>query len=126
MQGLSRQRIGLFLGPALFVAVLLVPIPAAMADAARAVGAAAWAPMVAFGTLLWVLVWWVTECMPLGLAALIVPLVFSLSGILPWRTTLASFADPIIWIIMGGFAPAAAFPKWDPIGGFRFAPPPRV
>ena len=113
MQGLSRQRIGLFLGPALFVAFLLVPIPASMADAARAVGAAAWAPMVAFGTLLWVLVWWVTECMPLGLAALIVPLVFSLSGILPWRTTLASFADPIIWIIMAGFALAAAFRKWD-------------
>ncbi len=113
MKGLSKQRLGLFLGPALFAIVVLLPRPQSMVDAARAIGAADWAPQLALGMLLWILTWWVTECMPLGLAALAVPLVFSVSGILPWKTTLSSFADPIIWIIMAGFVLAASFRKWD-------------
>lgn len=71
------------------------------------------APQIALGTLIWVLVWWVTECVPLGLAALIPPMVFSLTTILTWRTALTSFTDPIIWIFMAGFVLAAAFRKWD-------------
>jgi len=102
MEGLTKQRLGLYLGPALFVVVMLIPPPASMTDAARAAGAAGWAPQLALGMLAWILTWWVTECMPLGLAALAVPLVFSLSGVVPWRTTLTAFADPIIWIIMAG------------------------
>jgi len=68
-------------------------------------------PQVALGTLLWVLAWWVTECVPLGIAALIPPIVFSMSKILTWRTALTSFTDPIIWIFMAGFVLAAAFRK---------------
>ena len=92
MEGLTKQRLGLYLGPALFVVVMLIPPPASMTDAARAAGAAGWAPQLALGMLAWILTWWVTECMPLGLAALAVPLVFSLSGVVPWRTTLTAFA----------------------------------
>jgi len=102
MEGFSKQHLGLFLGPALFVVVMLIPPPASMIDAARAAGAAGWAPQLPLGMLAWILTWRVTECMPLGLAALAVPLVFSLSGVVPWRTTLTAFADPIIWIIMAG------------------------
>lgn len=71
------------------------------------------APQIALGTLLWVLAWWVTECVPLGIAALVPPLVFSLTTILSWRTALTSFTDPIIWIFMAGFVLAASFRKWD-------------
>jgi sodium-dependent dicarboxylate transporter 2/3/5 len=71
------------------------------------------APQLALGTLLWVLVWWVSECVPLGLAALVPPMVFSLTTILTWKTALTSFTDPIIWIFMAGFVLAAAFRKWD-------------
>ncbi len=111
--GVTKQRLGLYLGPALFVAAVLIPPPSSMIDAARASGAPDWAPQLALGMLLWIIVWWVSECMPLGLAALAVPLVFSLSGIVPWRSTLTAFADPIIWIIMAGFVLASAFRKWD-------------
>jgi len=113
---LPRQTVGLFLGPGVFaglVLVLLNPEPAAMVAAARSVGAADWAPVVALATLLWVLIWWLTECVPLGLAALLVPLVFSSTGIIPWKAALGSFTDPIIWIFMAGFVLAAAFRKWD-------------
>ncbi len=113
---LPRQTLGLYLGPAVFAGVLLVllnPEPAAMVDAARAVGATDWAPVVAVATLLWVLIWWLTECVPLGLAALLVPLLFSSTGIIPWKAALGSFMDPIIWIFVAGFVLAAAFRKWD-------------
>ncbi len=113
---LPRQTIGLYLGPAVFVLLLVVllnPEPPAMVDAARALGAADWAPVVAVATLLWVLIWWLTECVPLGLAALLVPLVFSSTGIVPWKAALGSFMDPIIWIFVAGFVLAAAFRKWD-------------
>ncbi len=113
---LPRQTVGLYLGPAVFALLLLVllnPEPTAMVNAARVVGAEDWAPVVALATLLWVLIWWLTECVPLGLAALLVPLVFSATGIIPWKSALGSFMDPIIWIFVAGFVLAAAFRKWD-------------
>ncbi len=113
-----KQTLGLILGPSLFAAlvlslVVLTPEPAAMVDAAAQVGAPPWAPVVALGALLWILTWWLTECIPLGLAALLAPLIFSTTGIVPWKSALGSFMDPIIWIFIAGFVLAAAFRKWD-------------
>jgi len=112
---LSKQRIGLILGPLLFVAIVLVPTPQSMIDVAPdpSTGASEKAPLIALGTLAWVLAWWVTECVPLGIAALVPPLVFSMTKILRWDTALTSFTNPIIWIFMAGFVLAAAFRKWD-------------
>jgi sodium-dependent dicarboxylate transporter 2/3/5 len=112
---LTKERMGLILGPALFLVTVLIPEPQSMVAAAAdpSIGAPEKAPQVALGTLLWVLVWWVTECVPLGIAALIPPLVFSMTKILQWKTALTAFTDPIIWIFMAGFVLAAAFRKWD-------------
>ncbi len=113
---LPRQTVGLYLGPGAFALLILVflnPEPIAMVNAARSIGAPDWAPVVALATLAWVLIWWLTECVPLGLAALLVPLIFSSTGIVPWKSALGSFMDPIIWIFVAGFVLAAAFRKWD-------------
>lgn len=110
---LTKQRIGLLLGPVLFLMTLAIPEPQSMVDAAGEKGVAAISPLVALGTLLWVLAWWVTECVPLGVAALVPPLVFSIAGILSWSTSLTSFTNPIIWIFMAGFVLAACFRKWE-------------
>ncbi|RLJ00569.1 MAG: hypothetical protein DRP08_06495, partial [Candidatus Aenigmatarchaeota archaeon] len=67
---------------------------------------------LAIGILLWVASWWVTECVPLGLAALIPPIIFSFTGILTWKDSLRYFMDPIIWVFMGGFVIAKAFQVW--------------
>jgi len=110
----NKQKIGLVLGPLLFLLIVLLPEPQSMVDAAAEKGIdLAKAPQIALGTLLWVLVWWVTECVPLGIAALVPPMVFSLTTILTWKTALTSFMDPIIWIFMAGFVLAASFRKWD-------------
>jgi sodium-dependent dicarboxylate transporter 2/3/5 len=110
----TKQRLGLLLGPLIFLVFVLVPEPQSMVDAAKSIGDIPdKAPMIALGTLLWVLIWWVSECVPLGVAALVPPIVFSMTEILTWNTALTSFANPIIWIFMAGFVLAAAFRKWE-------------
>lgn len=111
----TKQRVGLVLGPLIFLIVALMPEPQSMIDAVHDVNAdlTERAPLIALATLFWVLVWWVTECVPLGIAALLPPVVFSMTQILSWTTALASFTNPIIWIFMAGFVLAAAFRKWD-------------
>ena len=117
---LTKVRIGLILGPLVFLVISLLPMSQAMTDAIpdelidrASLGFVDKAPLIALGTLLWVLIWWVTECVPLGVAALVPPLIFSMSEIVPWRDALTSFTNPIIWIFMAGFVLAAAFRKWE-------------
>ena len=112
---LNKRNVGLVLGPLLFLTIVLIPEPQSMVDAAAALGSPEKAPQIALGTLLWVLIWWVTECVPLGIAALVPPVIFAMSmpDKLTWKTLLGAFTDPIIWIFMAGFVLAAAFRKWD-------------
>jgi len=101
------------LGPILFLICILWPTPPAMVEAARKAGSnLVLSPQLALGVLLWVGTWWITECVPPGVAALVAPIILSELGILSWRESLTSFMDPIIWIFIGGFALARCFQKW--------------
>jgi solute carrier family 13 (sodium-dependent dicarboxylate transporter), member 2/3/5 len=57
-------------------------------------------------------VWWVTECVPLGITGMLAPLIFAISGILTIQDAVENFADPIIWIFIAGFILAASFQRW--------------
>jgi sodium-dependent dicarboxylate transporter 2/3/5 len=57
------------------------------------------------------LIWWITECVPLGVPGLLAPFIFVISGILGINQALPMFSDPIIWIFISGFILAAAFQK---------------
>jgi sodium-dependent dicarboxylate transporter 2/3/5 len=96
----------------LFVASILVPAPSSMAEVASDNSLPAYAPQLALGTMLWMVVWWVTECVPLGITGLIASIVFTLSGILSIEDAVDNFADPIIWIFIAGFILAASFQRW--------------
>lgn len=109
---LNKENLGLVLGPLLFATTILMPFPESMAEAAADNSAPAFAPRIALGTMLWMIVWWVTECIPLGITGMIAPLVFTVSGILTVRDALQNFADPIIWIFISGFILAASFQRW--------------
>jgi sodium-dependent dicarboxylate transporter 2/3/5 len=109
----SKRRIGLIVGPVLFAIVVILPTPESMSQAAEDAGAPERAPQIALGTMLWILTWWITECVPLGIAALLAPLIFCLSAILGWSSALTSFMHPIIWIFVAGFVLATCFRKWD-------------
>ncbi|MET0509546.1 MAG: SLC13 family permease, partial [Burkholderiaceae bacterium] len=86
-----RRTIGLFLGPAVFLALLFAPIP--LPDPAHRV-ASILAMMVVF---------WVTEALPLAVTALLGPVLAVLLGVAPVRVAFASFADPIIFVFIGSF-----------------------
>lgn len=109
----KKEKIGLFLGPILFVITILIPTPQSMADAAESNSTFNLAPQIAIGSVLWILTWWISECVALGLAALLAPFIFVISGILSIDQSLSTFSDPIIWIFASGFILAAAFHKYD-------------
>ncbi|GAA5496279.1 sodium-dependent dicarboxylate transporter SdcS [Rubritalea halochordaticola] len=51
---------------------------------------------------------WLTEAMSLAATALLVPVVAALFGLSPMENTLKSFAHPLIFLFLGGFALASA------------------
>ena len=51
---------------------------------------------------------WMTQALHLSVTALLVPLLAVVAGLMSLREALASFAHPIIFLFLGGFALAAA------------------
>jgi len=54
---------------------------------------------------------WMTQALHLSVTALLVPLLAVLTGLTDLRTALTSFAHPIIFLFLGGFALAAALQR---------------
>ncbi len=92
-----RRTIGLALGPAFFVAVLVWPLPALSPEAHRL------AAILAL-----VVVFWITEALPIAVTALVGPALAVTLRIAPVRDVFAPFADPIIFLFMGSFMLAEA------------------
>lgn len=98
-----EKRIGLFLGPALFVILIFVPVP-------DGVKPEAWR-VIALGA--WMISWWVTEAVALPVTALL-PLVFlPMLGISDLKTAAAPYANPVVYLFFGGFVIALAMEKWN-------------
>src|SRR5215217_2753331 len=51
---------------------------------------------------------WLTEALPLAITALLVPVLACVFGLMDVKTSLAGFADPLIFLFFGGFAMASA------------------
>jgi solute carrier family 13 (sodium-dependent dicarboxylate transporter), member 2/3/5 len=100
--GNRRQRSGLAAGPLVAFALLLLPAPEGMS-------AEAW-HTVAVGSLM--AIWWVTEALPLAVTALLPLVLFPVLGILTMRATAAPYANPIIFLFLGGFIIALAMQRW--------------
>ena len=97
------QRTGLFLGPLLFALMLLLPTPDAMTPAAQRLAAV---------TLL-MAVWWITEALPIAATALLPIVLFPLLGIMPTAQTTSAYANPMVYLFLGGFLIAMAMQKWE-------------
>lgn len=102
---------GLILGPLLFVVIIFIPTPQSIIEVNLEKPIPHLSPQIALGAMIWMVIWWVTECVPLGFTSLLAPFIFIISGILPVNDALPKFADPIIWIFISGFILAAAFQK---------------
>src|SRR5688572_1892813 len=91
-----RRTIGLFLGPIVCVALLIAPL--SLAAPAHRVAA----------ILGMMIVFWVTEALPLAVTALLGPVLAVLFRVVPVRAAFAAFADPIIFVFIGSFILAEA------------------
>lgn len=54
---------------------------------------------------------WITEALNISVTALLIPVLAVLAGIFSVKTAFTNFANPIIFLFMGGFALAAALQK---------------
>ncbi|TVO65023.1 SLC13 family permease [Denitromonas ohlonensis] len=54
---------------------------------------------------------WTTEALHVSVTAVLVPLLAAVSGVLPFDGALRQFADPVIFLFLGGFALAAGLQR---------------
>jgi len=57
--------------------------------------------------------WWVTEALPMPVVALFPLVLFPVLGIADMKSVAVSYADPIIFLFMGGFMLGLAIEKWN-------------
>ncbi|MDH7914248.1 DASS family sodium-coupled anion symporter [Winogradskyella sp. SYSU M77433] len=100
---LSKQKIGLFLGPFLFILLKFFFQPEGLSEEANAI----------LASTAWVAVWWITEAIAIPVTALLPIILFPLSGGLSLSETTASYGHKYIFLFMGGFIIAIAIEKWN-------------
>ena len=96
----KRRTIGLFGGPLLAILVFLTPI-----DALTMPGHKLLALLVLFA------LWWISEPVPIPVTSLIGPTLAVVVGVVSVKQAFAAFANPMIFLFMGGFILAKAMMK---------------
>ena len=99
----TRQNLGLVLGPLLFVLMLLLPLPADMSPSALKVAAVACLMAL----------WWVSEAAPIAATALLPIILFPLFGVMSTAETTSAYANHLIYLFLGGFLIAITMQKWN-------------
>ncbi len=97
------QLIGLFGGVIVFVGVLLAPAP-------DGVSAHAWVVAALAGLMV---VWWVTEAIPIAGTALLPLVVLPMAGIMPLKQASAAYMNTTVVLLMAGFILARGIEKWS-------------
>lgn len=100
---ISKEKIGLILGPLSFLLVyFIIDLPGLDP-----------APKAILASTAWIATWWVTEAVPLAITALLPIALFPLTGGLDIKETTAPYAHPFIFLYLGGFFIAIAIEKWN-------------
>ncbi|MFP4162111.1 MAG: SLC13 family permease, partial [Ectothiorhodospira sp.] len=101
--GLWRPRLGLVAGPVVFALMLLLGPPGEMAQATWSVAAL---------TVLMALLW-VTEAIPIPATALLPVALLPPLGVSDIARAAAPYANPLIFLFLGGFMIALAIQRWN-------------
>ena len=103
-EGRARhQWIGLFVGPAVAMIMLLAGAPEGLSDAG-------WRT-AAVGALM--AVWWATEAVPIAATALLPLVVFPLFDIASIHDAARPYSNKVIFLFLGGFIVAFAMQRWN-------------
>jgi len=102
MQDLGK-RAGLIGGILVFVILLFLPVPEGLSDAAWKTAAVT----ILMG------IWWITEAIPISATALLPIVLFPVLGVFSIGDATGPYANPLIFLFMGGFVIALAMEKWN-------------
>ena len=94
------KKIGLFLGPLLFLIIINLPV-VFISEKGDAVIAIA----------IWMVLWWVTETVNIAVTALLPLVLFPLTKVMEIADVGANYGSPIIFLFFGGFVLALALEK---------------
>jgi len=97
------RKIGLVLGLFLFLYSLFSTQPANMSEQA-------W---VTAGVGMLMVVWWATQVIPVPVTSLLPIILFPLLGVSSVREAAAPYANPVIFLLLGGFIIATALQRWQ-------------
>jgi len=92
-----RRRAGIFVAPAVFIGLLLLPMPGLKPEAHRLAA-----------ILATVVVLWVTETLPMPVTALLGAALAVILRVAPAREVFAPYADPLMFLFIGAFILAQA------------------
>jgi sodium-dependent dicarboxylate transporter 2/3/5 len=97
-----RKGLAIGLGPVLGLIPLFIPAPGGLSpEAWRLVGLT-----------LWMVVWWLSEAVPIPATALLPIPLMPLLGIADEKSITSHYANPLIFLFLGGFMIALAMQKW--------------
>jgi len=91
------QKIGLILGPILFLIFYNLPVEFLTPEADKVIAIA-----------IWMITWWITEAVSISVTALIPLVFFPFLGIMEMKETAANYGSPIVFLFFGGFVMALA------------------
>ena len=94
------QKIAFILGPVGLVLILIFSQSSNNPELYKMLG-------IAF----WMMLWWITEVVPIYVTALLPMVLFPSLGLFSTKETFAPYANPIIFLFMGGFIIALAMEK---------------
>jgi sodium-dependent dicarboxylate transporter 2/3/5 len=90
---ISVKLFGLILGPVACIVISLLSFIGSLSPEAWKV----------LGIASWMVIWWVTEATPMAVAALLPIVMFPATGIFTMTQATAPYANPVIFLFMGGF-----------------------
>lgn len=105
------KRVALLLGPVLSL-VLYFILPDSYIDASGKEAVFSHAGKACLSMLLWMALWWFTECVPIAVTAMLPLVSYPLLGVATAAKTMQPYASGTIFLFLGGFLLAAGIQRW--------------
>ncbi len=98
---MRSRKVAYFLGPVAFIVLLLaLPEDGIGPESHKVMALAAW-----------MIIWWMTEAVPIPVTALLPMILFPFMGVMSMGQAASPYANPIIFLFLGGFFIALALEK---------------
>ena len=99
---LLKKYIWVLVGPVSFLIMSFLPVP-------KGISPEAW-KVLAMASLM--LIWWISEAVPIAVTSLLPLVLLPSMGVAKLEAAAAPYANPVVYLFMGGFVIALAMEKW--------------